>query len=216
MADPFEFLDEATDAHAPPPARAAQRTAHERLQAVRTALLAVEIRKSGFNGHLNFAYYELDDFLPQTITAMSEQGLVGIFNLLADRAELVIHRTDDPRDCVRFALPTALPANPTWQAIGAAQSYARRYLWRQALELVETDIVDSAESTLFKEVAKLIDDNLPKKAAERLAAATATDADLKKAVWSMFCEAERAALKPHLPKKVSAPVTPKEDPHGPT
>ncbi len=198
MADPFEFLDMPEDIgeeelHGDP-------TAHARLQEVRLAISKAGLKKSGFNTHLNFSYYELGDFMPTAMVEMSRVGLIGIFRFNADKVELAIHCTDAPWDCIAFSLPLASPGKGTWQDIGAAQSYARRYLWQQALELAEADQIDSDASTLREELMPLLTSD-PVKAAARFAAAIAGNDELKTRVWKALTPAQRDTLKQHAPKK---------------
>lgn len=119
---------------------------YKKLQAARVLLSKKELKKSGQNKHLGFGYFELQDFLPQTMEIFDSLGLCGITDFSEERlVKLLIIDTESETSTV-FSVEKAEPGlrNGTpIQNIGAQQTYLRRYLWVQAMELTENDAIDS-------------------------------------------------------------------------
>lgn len=133
--------------------------AYAKLNVLRKCVHATVLRKNG-NGY-NYRYFELADFMPPALEKMAEIGLGSTFNLFQEhqtedsdgvmtvvpaRAVLTLVNVDDPNDTIEFESPVA-SMNPKGgnaiQAIGSMNTYFRRYLWLNALEICEHDEVDS-------------------------------------------------------------------------
>ena len=115
-----------------------------KLLKARTLFHAKQFTKTGKHAH--YVYFELSDFLPEAITAFGEVGLVGIVSFNRDDATLLIVDTESgERIAINSPMSEAHLTNchPV-QNLGAVQTYLRRYLWGAAMELVESDPVDSA------------------------------------------------------------------------
>jgi hypothetical protein len=154
-------------------------TVYKKLTAARAKLSALEIKKTGHNNFgTGFSYFELADFIPQVNKIFDEIGLCGVFSFEGDNVTLTIHDTEGTGS-VAFVSPAVHAANPRSQAIqnlGGTHTYLRRYMWLMALELVESDAVDSAENSVkvekpvTKAVEKVVEKPLEKpveKAAEK-------------------------------------------------
>ena len=143
-------------------------TVYKKLTAARAKLSALEIKKTGHNNFgTGFSYFELADFIPQVNKIFDEIGLCGVFSFEGDNVTLTIHDTDGTGS-VAFVSPAVHASNPRSQAIqnlGGTHTYLRRYMWLMALELVESDAVDSAENSVKveKPVTKAVE-----KAVEKL------------------------------------------------
>lgn len=121
-----------------------------KLAKARLLIQKKELKKSGSNKHLGFSYYELGDILPSVNELFAELGLVGQFCVKGEipyaQATLTIYDTESGESLV-FESPTAqatlVKATPV-QELGAVHTYLKRYLYLNALELVEPDILDNS------------------------------------------------------------------------
>ena len=123
-------------------------------------------KKSGFNKFQNFKYFVLKDILPTVNEIFNKNGLYSQYNLTKDYAELII--TDSSTgDYLIYKIPVQKLDNPTMQNIGAINTYSKRYLYMNALEIEEDeDELDSQD--LDKPVNKESKEELIKKISEAL------------------------------------------------
>nr|DAI37548.1 MAG TPA: ERF superfamily protein [Caudoviricetes sp.] len=123
-------------------------------------------KKSGFNKFQNFKYFVLKDILPTVNEIFNKNGLYSQYNLTKDYAELII--TDSSTgDYLTYRIPVQKLDNPTMQNIGAINTYSKRYLYMNALEIEEDeDELDSQD--LDKPVNKESKEVLIKKISEAL------------------------------------------------
>lgn len=123
-------------------------------------------KKSGFNKFQNFKYFVLKDILPTVNEIFNKNGLYSQYNLTKDYAELII--TDSSTgDYLVYKIPVQKLDNPTMQNIGAINTYSKRYLYMNALEIEEDeDELDSQD--LEKSVKKESKEELIKKISEAL------------------------------------------------
>lgn len=123
-------------------------------------------KKSGFNKFQNFKYFVLKDILPTVNEIFNKNGLYSQYNLTKDYAELII--TDSSTgDYLIYKIPVQKLDNPTMQNIGAINTYSKRYLYMNALEIEEDeDELDSQD--LDKPVKKESKEELIKKISEAL------------------------------------------------
>ena len=123
-------------------------------------------KKSGFNKFQNFKYFVLKDILPTVNEIFNKNGLYSQYNLTKDYAELII--TDSlTGDYLTYRIPVQKLDNPTMQNIGAINTYSKRYLYMNALEIEEDeDELDSQD--LDKSVNKKSKEELIKKISEAL------------------------------------------------
>ena len=123
-------------------------------------------KKSGFNKFQNFKYFVLKDILPTVNEIFNKNGLYSQYNLTKDYAELII--TDSSTgDYLPYRIPVQKLDNPTMQNIGAINTYSKRYLYMNALEIEEDeDELDSQD--LDKPVNKESKKELIKKISEAL------------------------------------------------
>lgn len=127
----------------------------KKLQKARFELTQIQLKKSGKNKFAGYEYFELGDFIPSVHKLFNEIGLCGAFSITDEKAELRIHDVDEEK-FIAFSTPTVMADNPKGQAIqnlGSTHTYLRRYLWVMALELVESDEVDSSPN---KESPKVV------------------------------------------------------------
>lgn len=127
-------------------------------------------KKSGFNKFQNFKYFVLKDILPTVNEIFNKNGLYSQYNLTKDYAELII--TDSSTgDYLTYRIPVQKLDNPTMQNIGAINTYSKRYLYMNALEIEEDeDELDSQDLEKTKEAkaTKLSKEELVKNLSEVL------------------------------------------------
>ena len=123
-------------------------------------------KKSGFNKFQNFKYFVLKDILPTVNEIFNKNGLYSQYNLTKDYAELII--TDSSTgDYLVYKIPVQKLDNPTMQNIGAINTYSKRYLYMNALE-IEEDEDELNSQDLDKPVNKESKEELIKKISEAL------------------------------------------------
>ena len=127
---------------------------YKKLQQARMLLQGTKLTKSGKNKFAGYEYFELGDFLPAIQKICYEIGLCGIVSFNHEMAYLQINDVEDGTS-IMFTSPmssAALKGCHDVQNLGAVQSYLRRYLWTNAFEIVEHDVLDATTGAV--EVAK--------------------------------------------------------------
>lgn len=126
---------------------------YKSLAMARVRLQEENLKKSGENKYSNFTYFELKDFLPAINKINAELNLFSMFNFpnesIDKKATLTIMSTEDGSQIV-FESEVAEcimktkegRVNPI-QEQGAKHTYIRRYLYMEAYEIAENDLVDS-------------------------------------------------------------------------
>jgi hypothetical protein len=129
---------------------------HKKLMQARIKLQGMELKKSGENKFQGYKYFELENFLPQTMAIFNEIGLGSVVTFDKEFARLLIVDTDDG-SIIEITSPMAeanLKGAHPIQNLGAVESYQRRYLWMAAMEIVEHDILDAQPEIEEKEKPK--------------------------------------------------------------
>jgi len=129
---------------------------HKKLMQARIKLQGMELKKSGENKFAGYKYFELGDFLPQTMQIFYDLGLASVVSFDNEYARLCITDTDDGQS-ISITSPLSeanLKGAHPIQNLGAVESYQRRYLWLAAMEIVEHDIIDASEPKVEKPVVK--------------------------------------------------------------
>ena len=124
-----------------------EKTIYELLQDVRYEMSKAPLKKTGYNKHLNFNYFELADFLPTAVKLLDERGLCPIFCIGYDAngIEMATLTVIKGAERVTFTTPTDSPTNMTGiQALGAKHTYLKRYLYMNLLDMTENDMVDAS------------------------------------------------------------------------
>jgi hypothetical protein len=119
---------------------------YKKLQRCRVDLQNSNLKKSGNNKFAGYQYFELGDFLPKINELMLENNLTSSICFMQDIAILKIIDCDKPEDTIEFSSPVAnaqLKGCHDIQNLGAVQTYLRRYLWTNAMEIVEHDPLDA-------------------------------------------------------------------------
>jgi hypothetical protein len=136
---------------------------YKKLQQARMLLQGTKLTKSGKNKFAGYEYFELGDFLPAIQKICNDIGLCGIVSFNHEMAYLQINDVEDGTS-IMFTSPmssAALKGCHDVQNLGAVQSYLRRYLWTNAFEIVEHDVLDATTGSI-EPVAKAIPKVEPK------------------------------------------------------
>ena len=120
---------------------------HKKLMQARIKLQGMKLNKSGENKFAGYKYFELGDFLPQTMQIFHDLELASVVSFDNEYARLCITDCEDGTTLTitsPMAEANLKGAHPI-QNLGAVESYQRRYLWLCAMEIVEHDIIDASE-----------------------------------------------------------------------
>jgi len=123
-----------------------KKNVYEKLQEARVMLQQKNNKKSGKNKFANFSYYELADFLPSINEIFKQLKLFSMFNIRDNTATLVIINVENITDTITFESPIAeaeIKGSTPIQCLGGIHTYMKRYLYLNALEIVESDMFDS-------------------------------------------------------------------------
>lgn len=139
---------------------------HYKLQQCRVELQNMKIKKSGKNKFAGFDYFELSDFLPFINSLFLKYKLCSNFSIEGNVANLIIYDCEDDVASIIYTCPTTeieLKGCTPIQCTGALITYMKRYLYLNALEIVENDMLDAQiheldEKKVFAEIEKC--DNL--------------------------------------------------------
>lgn len=164
---------------------------YEKLASCRVELQNKQLKKTGVNKFAGFTYYELADILPTINALFLKAGLVSNFSIMGEIAQLEIIDTEKPTDKIIFSSNTAEAgvkgASPI-QNLGSVHTYLKRYLYFNALEIVEADAVDTDGTEKEADYRALIGDIIKKQKldAKEICARfglskTSTNAEYKKA-----------------------------------
>lgn len=118
---------------------------YEKLQEARVKLQNANLKKSGKNGYSGFTYFELADFIPTLNNIFNELRLCSNFSIVDKVARLTIINSEKIDEQTVFTMPTTelqLKGCSAIQALGGVNTYCRRYLYLNALEIVEADLLD--------------------------------------------------------------------------
>lgn len=120
-----------------------------KLQEARAKLSEMELKKTGENKFSKYKYYELGDFLPAITKICHDLKLCSFINFEKDTATLSVVDAEKPDQVINFT-STVEEANlkgcHAIQNLGAVQTYLRRYLYMNAFEIVESDIIDETNN----------------------------------------------------------------------
>lgn len=158
---------------------------YEKLNELRSRWLDAKVQKTGVNTFSEYKYFELSDIIPVVQPLMKELHLVASIKFTAERAIMRVFDTDNVAksesglsvaDFEEYESPmTTLTVKGmnAIQAMGAVETYSRRYLYMMMLDIVEEDAIDKgheAETETVKSPAK------PKPAAKTTHRRTSTTA----------------------------------------
>ena len=141
---------------------------YRKLNEARAKFHALKLEKTGHNKFAGYYYFELADFLIPALRIFNEVGLCAIISFDEKMATMTIHDVDGKLSSGPMAV-TTVPSEPITitsplseaalkgchpvQNVGACETYARRYLWVAALEIVEHDALDATTGKDDKSVS---------------------------------------------------------------
>lgn len=131
---------------------------YQKLQKCRAELSKEKLTKSGENKFSNYKYFELGDFLPKVNKLFFENGLASEFNLYEKIAKLRVIDSEDPTSQIIFTVPVAeanIKGTSPIQILGGQITYLRRYLYINALEIAESDMVNPQNQNVSEEEQEL-------------------------------------------------------------
>lgn len=117
----------------------------EKLQQCRVELQNMKLKKSGENKFAKFKYFELSDILPAINKMFAEKKIFSNFSICGDIATLIITDCED-KSFQTFTSNIAdadVKGCTAIQSLGAVHTYLKRYLYLNALEIVENDFLDN-------------------------------------------------------------------------
>lgn len=118
-------------------------TVFKKLQTVRKQFAENPLKKSGRNEFSKYDYFELEDFSPIAQLKFDAVGLCPVCTFPSmEKAVMTIYNSDNPEEYIVFEAPFAVPdvkGMNAAQAVGAAKTYAKRYLYYDVLEISEHD-----------------------------------------------------------------------------
>lgn len=118
---------------------------YEKLQNCRVELQKMNLKKTGENKFAGFKYYELADFLPTVNELFLKHKLYSNFSIDNNEAILNITNIEKPDETIIFTSPIAeanIKGCTPVQSLGGVHTYLKRYLYINALEIVENDMFD--------------------------------------------------------------------------
>ena len=131
-----------------------QKSVYTKLQQdVRVPISTMNLRKTGRNTHLGYEYFTLDDFLPQATKLIADAGLCAIFNINYDANgnEMATLTLTDGMGQIVFSIPTAsVPRQEGIFETGSKNTYCKRYLYMNLLELTEPDVAEITNTGVEK------------------------------------------------------------------
>lgn len=117
----------------------------EKTQQLKEMMLESNVKPTGYNNFGKYHYFSLDDIVPFVVKACNELGLAVKFDF--DNKWGKLHVFDEETGCCE-TWTTPLPETNSSKSgecckeIQAIQTYSRRALYLQWLEIVETNIID--------------------------------------------------------------------------
>lgn len=139
---------------------------YEKLQKCRCELQSMNLKKSGKNKFAGFSYYELADIMPTINSLFLKYKLCSNFSIENGQANLIIYDWEDDTENMIFTSPIAdleLKGCTAVQSLGGIHTYLKRYLYLNALEIVEADMLDAQagnfedDSKIYAEIEKCED-----------------------------------------------------------
>ena len=117
-----------------------------KIQRIRVELLTYDLKQSGENKFAKFSYFALKDFIPTLNYLMDKYGVTSAFNLTNEIATLDIIDVENPNDKITFSTPVAdaeVKGCTAVQNLGSIHTYLKRYLYLNAFEISENDVLDT-------------------------------------------------------------------------
>lgn len=119
---------------------------YEKIQNIRVELQEKKLKKTGYNKFANFHYYQLEDFVPTLNELMQKNKITSNFSIVGENAILTLIDYEDNTSSI-YQSPTADAAikgcTPV-QSLGGVHTYLKRYLYQNAFEINDGDLLDGS------------------------------------------------------------------------
>lgn len=128
----------------------------QKTQTAKEQFLSSGIKPTGYNSYQKYNYFSLDDIVPEVVKICCKLGLATQFKFTRDCGKLLV--IDLETGCKQvFTTPLPAPTNnkatEQCKEIQAIQTYSRRALYLQWLEIVEVNSIE-LENTSTKQKKK--------------------------------------------------------------
>ena len=128
----------------------------QKTQTAKEQFLSSGIKPTGYNAYQKYNYFSLDDIVPEVVKICCKLGLATQFKFTRDCGKLIV--IDLETGCKQvFTTPLPAPTNnkatEQCKEIKAIQTYSRRTLYLQWLEIVEVNSIE-LENTSTKQKKK--------------------------------------------------------------
>ena len=125
----------------------------QKTQTAKETFLSSGIKPTGYNSYQKYHYFSLDDIVPAVVKICCELGLATQFKFTKECGKLIV--IDLETGCKQvFTTPLPVPTNnkatEQCKEIQAIQTYSRRALYLQWLEIVEVNSIE-LENTSTKQ-----------------------------------------------------------------
>lgn len=117
---------------------------HQKIQNIRVELQNKQLKKTGYNKFANFYYYQLEDFIPTLNELMAKNKITSNFSIVGETAILTLIDYEDNTSAI-YQSPIAdasLKGCTPVQSLGGVHTYLKRYLYQNAFEITESDLLD--------------------------------------------------------------------------
>lgn len=124
---------------------------YQKLQKCKVELQKKSLKKSAYNDYGKYNYFELGDFIPDINELCEKYQIFNFVTYPNDTALLTLEDLEEKDSKIEWSMPfkvTPLKNCTEMQSIGAAQTYARKYLYETAFEISEHDSLDGGESKI--------------------------------------------------------------------
>lgn len=117
----------------------------QKTQTAKEQFLSSGIKPTGYNSYQKYHYFSLDDIVPAVVKICCELGLATQFKFTKECGKLIV--IDLETGCKQvFTTPLPVPTNnkatEQCKEIQAIQTYSRRALYLQWLEIVEVNSIE--------------------------------------------------------------------------
>lgn len=119
---------------------------YEKIQNIRVELQDKKLKKTGYNKFANFYYYQLEDFIPTLNELMKKSKITSNFSIIGETAILTLIDYEDNTSSI-YQSPIAdasLKGCTPVQSLGGVHTYLKRYLYQNAFEITEGDLLDGS------------------------------------------------------------------------
>lgn len=118
---------------------------YSRLLEARRLFAESGIKKEGVNSYAEYDYFRLEEIVPIKQAIFEKVGLCDVITFTERIATLTIINIDNTQEVITFISQLdrdeSMIKNPI-QKVGAIQTYVRRYLYLNALDIVEADAIE--------------------------------------------------------------------------